>query len=160
MLHTFDFIEEPRGDLLHCLINAAARLSDSVMIVLRDDLGLNEKGRALLSRLEPSLLERQRRASWPGTTLVDGEATTLRFALNAEVVGEILAASNGLFEWQQPALPEDLSLLRSDGTAVLASIAHERDAYLEVSDAEYRSLVEEVPELAGVVRPHDRQTAR
>ena len=42
--HTFDIIEEPRGELLRRVINAAAKLSSGVMMVLRGDLDLNDTG--------------------------------------------------------------------------------------------------------------------
>jgi hypothetical protein len=50
-----------------------------------------------------------------------------------------------LFGWRQPELPEDLALLREDGTAVLASICHEHDAYLQLTDEEYERVVEAIP---------------
>jgi hypothetical protein len=152
MRRVFDIIEEPRGDLLRKLMTAAAQLSSGLVMVLRDDLGLGEAGQALLSRLQPSLMGRQRGSRWPGTTLLGEAATILRFALSAQVLEEVVVASSGLFGWQQPMLPEDLALIRSDGTAVLASICHEHDAYFEVSDAEYQRLVSSVPEIAQIAR--------
>jgi hypothetical protein len=77
MRRVFDVIQEPSGELLRRLISALAQHSSSVMMVLRDDLGLSETGQALLSRLQPHLLKRERRSSWPGTTLVGEEATVL-----------------------------------------------------------------------------------
>jgi len=72
--------------------------------------------------------------------------------LTEPVLAEIIAASDGLYGWQQPVLPEDLALLRHDGTAVLGSVAHEHDAYLEMTDNEYERLVEQVPEITRIVR--------
>lgn len=155
MRRVFNLIQEPSGELLRRFFGALARHSSSVMMVLRDDLGLGETGQALLLRLEPYLLKRERRSSWPGTTLFGEEATVLRFALCTQVLDELVAASSGLFGWQQPELPEDLALVRSDGTVVLASISHEHDAYLELSDEEYQSLAATLPEFKQIVHPHE-----
>ena len=123
-------------------------------MVVRDDLGLSEAGQALLARLEFQLLERKRGSSWPGTTLIGHEATILRFALGEGVLDELAAAAGGLFRWQQPTLPEDLAFIRSDGTAILSSICHEHDAYLELSDDEYHSLIGALPDVAGLLHSH------
>ncbi len=155
MRWVLDVIEEPSGELLRRLISALAQHSSSVMMVLRDELGLSETGQALLTRLHPHLLKRERRSSWPGTTLLGEEATVLRFALGTKVLEELLAASNSLFGWQQPELPEDLALLRADETVVLGSISHEHDAYLDINDEEYQSLVATVPEMRQIMRPHE-----
>jgi hypothetical protein len=84
---------------------------------------------------------------------VSEEATVLRFAMNMAVQDELIGASDGLYGWQQPALPEDLALLRDDGTVILGSICHEHDAYLELSDEEYEALATTIPEIAQIIRP-------
>lgn len=150
----FDVVEEPRGEVLDGLMRALGRHAASATMVLRDDFDLEESARALLARLEPHLVEQKRSASWPGTTLLDEEATVLRFRLNETVVEELIAAADGLFEWTQPRLPEDLALVRNDGTAVLGSVCHEGDAFLEVTEEEYRSLIEAVPGIAMIIRLH------
>lgn len=150
----FDVVEEPRGEVLSRLMRALRQFSSSAMMVLRDDLDLDESAQALLARLEAHLIERKRSSSWPGTTLLREEATVLRFALSETVLEELIAAADGLYEWKQPRLPEDLALLRHDGTAILGSICHEGDAYLELTEEEYGNLTGLVPEIANIVRPH------
>jgi hypothetical protein len=153
-LHVFDFLDEPRGHVLRRLIRSAAAFSDTAMVVLRDDLGLSDQGQALLGRLQPYLRETKRGSEWPGTVLFGSEATLLRFTLTEPVLQELVNATEGLYGWRQPDLPEDLALIRADGTASLASISHENDAFLELSDTEYQSLAKAVPGLAALVRPH------
>jgi hypothetical protein len=151
MRRVFNIVEEPRGELLRQLIYSLSQYASAVLVVVRDDLGLDETGQALLSRLQPELLRRERRSSWPGTMLLDEEATVLQFAVSQRVLDEVLTASGGLFGWQQPELPEDLALMRADGTAVLASICHGRDAYLEICDEEYQHLVATVFEIKRMI---------
>lgn len=149
----FDLLEEPRGDVLRRLLRSTASFATSAMLVLRDDLQLSEAGQSLLGRLQPHRLETRRGSAWPGTVLLGSEATLLRFALTEPVLEALLGAAEGLYGWQQPALPEDLALVRADGTVCLASISHERDAFLELTDGEYASLVKAVPELTTLARP-------
>lgn len=82
------------------------------------------------------------------------EATIFEFALTDRVVDAISAASVGLYGWQQPELPEDPALLRADGSAILATIAHERDAYLELSEDEIAELTKTLPGLPLLTRSH------
>lgn len=148
-------VQEPRGEVMARLLRALGQHSSVAMMVLRDDFELDESARALLTRLAPNLIERKRSCSWPGTVLLSEEATILRFVVNDAAVGELIAAADGLFEWKHPALPEDLALLRGDGTVIYGSICHEGDAFLDLTDEEYETLCASVPELATMCRARD-----
>src|SRR3954466_4250407 len=154
MRHMYDLISEPRDAVWAKLLEALASISASVALVVRDGLGLGESGNALLQRLEPFLLERTGVSSWPGTTLFGHQATLVRFTGNAVVVRELAAASESLYGWTQPALPEDPSFARADGTTVFGSISHERDAFFEITEDEHRRLVTAVPSLATMMILH------
>ncbi len=151
MQQVFDLAKEPRGETLHRLIRGVGRLASSVMMVIRDDIGIDEGGRRLLSRLGPHMLERRRGSSWPGTTLLSDTATIYRFTAVDEVLDEVIGASDTLYGWQQPALPVDLSFLRYDGTELLATVSHERDAYLKLEVHEHEALASVLPELDEIV---------
>jgi len=43
-------------------------------------------------------------------------------------------------EWVAPGLPEDLCFLRQDGSWLLASVTHEGDVFIEVSNDERHEL--------------------
>lgn len=159
MQQVYDIVNEPKGELLCQLINAVAQLSSYVTMVVRDRSGLGERGTAIISKLRPYLIEQTRSSSWPGTILRNEEATVFRFSCEKGVLEELTRASDGLYSWQQPEFPEDLSFSRKDGTVVLASICHEHDAYLEITDEEYLSLIRSVPGLSSILRqsPPSRQ---
>src|SRR5207237_8929750 len=53
-----------------------------------------------------------------------------------EGVGVLTSACAGLYDWVEPRLPEDPCLLRADGILWLVTIAHERDAYMRLSETE------------------------
>lgn len=144
-LRTYDVVREPRGAVLSGMLRVLASMSSSVLMVVRDDLGLDDAAVALLGRLEGSMIEQRRSGCWPGTELMGEEATVYRFALSDAVVDEVLRASPGLYGWQQPALPEDLALVRSDGSVVLGTISHERDAFLKLGEQQFAELCSAVP---------------
>jgi hypothetical protein len=154
----FDVIEEPCGDVLVRLLRAVGRHAAAVLLVVRDDLGLTDAGGAVITRLRNHLVSEKRSASWPGTSLQKDQAAVLEFSVNAMVLEELISASYGLYGWQQPSLPEDLALLRENGTVLLGSICHERDAYLSLTDEEYRSIAAAIPEIDGIVRPRAKDS--
>ncbi len=147
-----DVVQEPEGRLLRDMLGLLARHASSVVLVVRDEPGLSTAAKDLLTMLEPHRVETRRSSSWPGTSLIGDEATVLHFAMNDEVLRELRDAASRLYQWQQPELPEDLAFLRADGTAVLLTICHERDASLVLSEGEYQQILDTLPELATVVR--------
>ena len=114
-------------------------------------MALNPSAADALARLRKHEVSTREVAEWPGTTLWGGSTAQLtEYSLNAELATDLAALAEGLYDWQQPDLPEDLGFLRLDGSAWLASIAHERDAYFVVSaeeEIELRAL------LPGVLAP-------
>jgi len=67
---------------------------------------------------------------------------------NATAWSVIAASAQGLYDWQHPRLPEDLCFLRRDGSPWLGTVAHERDAFLDVDDSELVELLAAVPQLS------------
>jgi hypothetical protein len=143
---------EPTGDTYAALLEVASRWCATALVVVRDRVELSASAAALVTTLEPFLVERRTANSWPGTVLLDGAATVLKYRLDPAVVSALAGATSRLFGWQQPALPEDLCLLREDGDPWLVTIAHEGDAYVVLEPAELEALRSELPDLAAVLR--------
>lgn len=143
---------EPTGETYATFLGLASRWSSTALLVVRGRLGLSESAAALIAQLEPFLLERSDASSWPGTTLLEDTATVSTYRLDPTVVDALAAATNGLFGWQQPELPEDLCLLRPGGEPWLVTIAHEGDAYVVVDPTELEVLRRDLPDLAAVLR--------
>lgn len=116
-------------------------------LVVRDQLTAAASVAGLLERLH--VTESLRSNSWPGTRLLEGAglATLHRFLLDRESIEAHLRATSGVFEWLQPDRPEDLALLRADGSVWFASVAHEREAWFELSTDEAVRLNHAVPQL-------------
>lgn len=97
---------------------------------------LEPSGAALLKRVEPFRIESFDSRCWPGTELLHSLAHVTHYRLCSESLAILLECTRALYDWRQPRLPEDLFTLRAEGSAKLGTIAHERDAFLELSDDE------------------------
>jgi hypothetical protein len=152
MQQEISFSAEPVGNAYVQLIRHALGRCSTLLMVEREGIGLSEAAQDFLSRLQPFETRRQRGSRWPGTQLLDDEAVILEYRFCAEVMELVQQAAVGLFEWEQPALPEDPCLLRPSGEPWLVTIAHERDAYLRLTADELEELVSKVPELRECLR--------
>jgi hypothetical protein len=60
----------------------------------------------------------------------------------------------GLYDWQtENGNPEDLALLCEDGREFLASVAHESQASMWLTDDEHDRLRQQLPQLEALLRP-------
>jgi hypothetical protein len=148
----FTFTEEPSGQLYRALLDACVEHCQGGLLVERPSIGLSEQGTLVLERLRPWIQEEKQLGEWPGTKLHGHTALVRFFAFNPESAIVLKESAKALYDWQQPALPEDLCLLRPDGEPWLVSIAHERDGYLKISEEERDRFVKQLPGLAAILR--------
>lgn len=80
----------------------------------------------------------------------------VRYRLTTEVLGVLLDTTDHLYGWRLPTLPEDLAVLRADGTAMLETIAHEREGWLFLAEAEEARLRRAWPGFEAHVAPRGR----
>lgn len=149
--HIINLVKEPQGELFVQMIRVLADYSTSVLLVVRDNLGLDRAALELQARIHPHLIETQRSSSWPGTELINESAFVYKYSLSELVVDELVNSATRLYGWQQPSLPEDLALLRSDGSTLFGSVTHEQDAFLMLSAEEYGSLINRLPGLVEII---------
>lgn len=143
----YTFLAEPCGDIYRDLIDALAHYCRAATLVVRGHARLNAKGRAVLDALAPYLLEVRQAHSWPGTVLFDETADVYRYQINRSSVSILKHSAPRLFAWLQPDRPEDLCMYQPTGEAILVTIAHERDGYIQCTDDALRFLVDQVPGL-------------
>jgi len=104
--------------------------------------------------LETEEVRHQPVREWPGTVLSGNRSATLHeYRCTGDLANLLSSLANGLYDWVEPQLPEDLGFLRLDGSTWLASIAHERDAFFELSRHELESLLSREPDLRSLVVP-------
>lgn len=138
---------EPTGDLYRGLLAYAAGSCPRGILVTRVSAGWSDKAESFLQRLSPFVQSRTQESEWPGTRLIGHTAAVIRFYFGPDVVPLLTEATDRLYGWLQPDLPEDLCLLKSDGTPHLVTIAHEKDGYFNLSQQEYSGLVSALPKL-------------
>jgi hypothetical protein len=143
------FVEEPEGESYRALIGLGLRLATRIVLVVRPNLGLGDSAKTVLDRLRQWLVSSETKAEWPGTKLYEGETARVdEYSLTWDSAEVLADDADRLYAWVQPTLPEDLSLLRSDGEAWLVTIAHEKEAFLSLTAEEYNLLQEQSPVLA------------
>lgn len=128
-------------------------LCDAALLVVQEDMPFSANGQEVLRRLSPFLREAGQSAEWPGTKLLGRKGQVYHYNLVPECAGILEASVDSLYDWLQPERPEDLCFLRPDGSALLTSIAHERDYFLSLSDADISRIRRECPDLYALLVP-------
>jgi hypothetical protein len=135
---TYDVIDEPVGPEYDALLESALTQCSTLVLTMRHN-GEEPKARAVVDELGPHRIQ-------------DGaQGPVLRYRLSRETVAILKRSARGLYAWRRPALPENLCLLRADGTPWLVSIAAERLGYLELTPFEKLLLGRAAPGLAAVL---------
>jgi hypothetical protein len=137
---TYDVIDEPVGPEYDALLDSALSQCSTVVLTVREE-GLEPTAAAVLDELQP---HRQQAGG-------DARGAMARFALDRDTVSILKRAARGLYAWRHPGLPENLCLLRADGSPWLVSIAGERLGYLELAPFEKLLLGRAAPGLAAVL---------
>lgn len=143
---------EPKGELFHGLLKFALNYCDCFSLTIRPHLSLSAGARALLLRLEPfrrAVPTKPERLA----QIFDAEAKIGRYEFCVETLAILMESSRGLYAWQQPSLPEDLSIFRHDETDWLVSNAVVRMGYLILSRDERGELLGGLPKLGRMIPP-------
>lgn len=141
----YTILDEPTGQAYRDLLRYSLSFSDTFLLVVRHSIPIAATGQEVLDRLKSFQLSRTEESEWPGTQLLDETAIVYRFKSSDESFALLGKVSEGLFSWKQPELPEDLCLIRTDGSPWLVTIAHEKDSYVELSGDEKVDLVAHLP---------------
>lgn len=141
---TWNITAACKGALYIQLLHAAAPLSAKFGLIVHVPIDrLREPANAVMSRLDPHLITVEHVTEWPGTKTFGGR-TEKRFLyrITPDSLHVLATAARDLYAWVNPDLPEDLHLLRQDGSTVLGTIAQEDDGWLELEPEEYAALGE------------------
>ena len=144
-------LNELSGKIYHQLINYGLNYCDKFLLVIRHSLPLSHHAEHVLDELNLFLMEQRNCSEWPGTILINDTAMVQKYHLNQDSIMIIKTYSEKISDWKQPNLPEDLCLLRDDGTPWLVSIVHEGDIYLEISIEEKEILIKDMPKIKSIL---------
>ena len=145
-----NFTVEPRGALYRDLIRHAV-VDCNIALLVVQTMPLEQRGQEVLTRLAAFLIEKVESSEWPGTKLLNRTGWVFRYRFEPESAEILAGAADALYDWLQPNLPEDICLLRADGTPWLVSIAHEKDGYLELSQEEKARLFDALPAFRSLI---------
>jgi len=140
----YTIAEEPAGDAYAALLRFALGHCNAGILVLRNATEIGPAAAGILKRIGRSIISKEEAAQWPGTRLIDHTATVCRFEYNDIVCDALTKATDHLYGWMEPELPEDLCLIRPDGRPWLVCISHEHDGYLDLDPGEYKALITNV----------------
>ena len=132
----YDLIDEPTGDAYRGLVKGALSQCDTA--ALRIPAG--ERPPALTQFLES--LRPHFRGDLPGDS-----GGVVRFTLDSASAELLAHAVDSLYAWRAPDLPENLVILRRDGTPWLMSMSAQRLGYIEVTSFEKLLLGRAAPTL-------------
>lgn len=139
---------EPRGDDLAQLLRGLVALgAASIQLTYARKPSRRAPGETVSPRLAAFVLRDE---------LARNATRKVRYRLTHEVLAVLLDATDHLYGWLLPALPDDLVVLRADGTFMLETIAHEREAWLRLSEAEEARLRRAWPGFEAHVAPLGR----
>lgn len=133
------------GERYKQLIEAAQACCSQFLCVVRPTIELSEHAASFLDQCHPHLRSKTSESAWPGTQLLDDNAIIYRVELVERTRKLLVTFAEGLGDWQQPDLPEDLCFLSSTGAPWLISITHEDYYYFELAEAERLSLQRNLP---------------
>jgi hypothetical protein len=135
------------------LIELAVNRASFAYVVVRAE-GVGASGvLGGLEILRPEEIGQRSVTEWPGTRLLGAETAMLvQYRCSARLASLLRSVTTGLYDWVHPRLPEDLGFLRADESVWLASIAHERDAFMKMSDDEWNELADQHTDIAGLLK--------
>ena len=137
--------DEPYGTACIALVTAAARFCDRFSVYTT---GMSPADSAVetLTRLQPFLVAVHETSVVPGSAFSLGKVSLHEFLITHESLAVITRATNRLYGWAEPALPNDLALLAGH-RELMVVLASDEVATLDVTEEERRELLQAVPSL-------------
>lgn len=149
----FTFTEEPRGSVYDTLLEVGLTETERLGLIVQKFRSYPPSMEQVLDTLSTYLIDTNDVSEWPGSRLLAGYKVQLRLYRFQPPVKDFLQfVATGLFDWENPELPDDPHLLRADGSTWLGCTVHEEDAWLELTSAEFADLQGKAPDLAAILR--------
>lgn len=143
------FYTDPKGEAYKRLIDFVVERTEQFVLSEMDPATENRKRYVeLMRKLEPFLIEQctmeqmQRKS---GSNYSEGTYYIYRCCKDAGCV--LKEAANGLYDWLQPNMPEDLCFWDANGADYLYTIAHEEMCGIRMNEEEAIQLADLIPGL-------------
>lgn len=130
-MREFEFTSRITGAPYASLVRELSIGADRVGFIIRPSVVVSDEAKKLIADLSEEVLADTEKDRWPGTILFGHQARVIELRPSATVFDRLLAASNGFWDWMQPALPEDLFIIKKE-IAILTTIAHEHFGLIRI----------------------------
>jgi hypothetical protein len=141
---------EPKGDDLAALLRHGVRACDQFLFALTG-MVLDDSATSLMADLRLHLRGCEERTEYPAGRLPWGTMNVCTYDFNPDSLSILLEATDHLYGWVEPALPNDLCLMRGD-EPWLITMASDRVALLALSSSERDEVHAAIPGLTLVRR--------
>jgi hypothetical protein len=141
----YTIVGEPRGTTLASLLRESTRFCDHFLFALTD-MVLSLEGQRVLEVLAPFLINCGEAKEYPAGTLPWGTIRICRYSMTSESAQLLEAATDHLFGWQEPDLPNDLCLMRGDDPWLI-TMSNERRAVLVLNADQLDEIRAAIPRL-------------
>ena len=125
-------INEPKGISYFRLLEYLLKTCDKFSLTIRDGLWKDYSAYSFLESLESYLIDIIIGEDFSFNNYCDGKVYIYR--LTKESLEILKGSSQGLYDWQHPGLPEDLSFFDKDWYGKLISVAHEGIGSFDIAD--------------------------
>ncbi|ULO05612.1 leucine-rich repeat domain-containing protein [Paenibacillus sp. 19GGS1-52] len=143
------FYTGPKGEAYKRLIGFLIERTDKFVLSEWDEhYGMVKLYTEVMDKLKPFLVEQntmEQMQAKSGANYSPG--TYYIYQCCAEAGAVLKEAVHGLYDWQQPHMPEDLCFWDAEGADYLYSVSHEKICSLKMSEEEARQLAERIPGL-------------
>lgn len=137
----------PSGSVYRALIDWCMPRSEEVLVIMRATVPVEDTALRIVDELVPHLMREERAKEWPGTRLLFEDARVLHMHPSDTLGALLKRRAHALFDWQHPSHPEDLCFVSSNRRVLLTSIAHEGEAFMQLTPDEVADVLKEVPGL-------------
>jgi len=117
------------GEPYDFLVTTLLERGQAFGLVWREQLRFAETAAAVRAELQPLQLRLRKVDRWPGTRLVGHRASVLTYRCDP-AARCVLTRPGSLFSWHAPSYPEDLWFVAEANSLLLASVAHQRQAWV------------------------------
>lgn len=157
IMEVIEFKSEPKGQRYKSLINLAFEICDHFIFVVRDGLGLGDKGKKIIKELEPALIEIKDQSKWPGTEIIGGTVKVYYYKTDMRIKNILINEIEGLYSWMQPNYPEDLCFLRKERKEWLINTCHEKECFILCDNYEELQKINKIKGLDFTVRTFENK---
>lgn len=124
------------------LLSFCSPWAEYVQFVYQGDLDFDHSALTLPELLVGNEEDREPRRTrrWPGTRILGGKATVWRVRFLPAVVRWLKEEGPLPYGWISPGWPEDISIIRHDGSLMFGSISHERRSWVKFTENEMKGI--------------------